>query len=104
MKTGVREKFSLTHGVGWLLDIDMQAGEEIEIMVEFNWIISGITKDWALTAWGEEGEVSVRHSLGIPSQHFANNDKENQKISTETEGLTVSVMEDAPLQVLDSAR
>ena len=39
VKTGEKEKFSLTHGVGWLLDIDMKAGEEIEILVEFNWII-----------------------------------------------------------------
>ena len=62
MKTGETEKFTLTHGSGWHLDIDMSAGEEIEFLIEFNWQRRGITKDWALTAWGEKGEVSIRHS------------------------------------------
>ena len=57
MKTGETEKFDLTHGVGWHLDIEMNAGEEIEFLVELNWNIRGITKDWSLTAWGEDGGV-----------------------------------------------
>ena len=52
MKSGETEKFDLTHGVGWHLDIEMNAGEEIEFLVELNWNVRGITKDWSLTAWG----------------------------------------------------
>lgn len=57
MKTGETENFDLTHGVGWHLDIEMNAGEEIEFLVELNWNQRGITKDWSLTAWGEDGGV-----------------------------------------------
>ena len=57
MKTGETKKFDLTHGVGWHLDIEMNAGEEIEFLVELNWNLRGITKDWSLTAWGEDGGV-----------------------------------------------
>ena len=54
--------YTITHGAGWLRDIEFDAGEEIEILVEYNWARNGVTKDWALTAWGDAGEVTVRHA------------------------------------------
>ena len=58
-------------GDGWLPFLAFEAGEEIEILVEFNFNKKGITRDWSVTAWGEEGEVEVRHSKGIESKHFS---------------------------------
>jgi hypothetical protein len=50
----------------------MQAGEEVEITVEFNWQRAGVTRDWSLTAWGTgEGNVRVRHSEGHKTRNFA---------------------------------
>ena len=73
--------FSITHGVGWLRDIEFDAGEEIEILVEYNWNRRGITKDWSVTAWGDTGEVTVRHSKSIRSEHFAYTPKENKHLT-----------------------
>ena len=42
-----------TNGAGWLPAIEMLEGEELEIVVEFNWARSGVTRDWSLVAWGE---------------------------------------------------
>ena len=70
VRDGKEKKF--TNGAKWLRSIELGAGEEIEILVEFNWWRTGVTKDWSVTAWGESGaEVTVRHSKGIPSEHFA---------------------------------
>lgn len=61
-----------TNGASWLRSIEINAGEEVEILVEFNWWRKGVTKDWSVTAWGESGgEVTVRHSKGIPTKTFA---------------------------------
>ena len=50
----------------------MEAGEELEILVEFNWNRTGITKDWSVSVWGEEGEVFVVHSdADLWSEHFS---------------------------------
>ena len=63
---------TFTNGDSWLPGIDMSAGEEIEITLEFNWQRSGITKDWSLTAWGTDGgEVTVRHSAGHDTKNFS---------------------------------
>jgi len=50
----------------------MEAGEELEILVEFNWNRTGITKDWSVSVWGEEGAVFVIHSdPELLSEHFS---------------------------------
>ena len=48
----------------------LKRGETVEFEVELNWNRSGITKDWSVTAWGESGPVSVKHSEGIRSDHL----------------------------------
>ena len=50
----------------------MEAGETIEIILEFNWARTGVTRDWSLVVWGEETKVSVEHSSGVESAHFVN--------------------------------
>ena len=62
---------TFTNGAGWLREISFKVDEEVEILVEFNWARKGVTKDWSVTAWGEIGLVSVRHSEGIESEHFS---------------------------------
>ena len=62
---------TFTNGDGWLPSLDFDAGEEVMITVEFNWVRQGVTKDWALTAWGTDGgAVYVRHDKGYESKHF----------------------------------
>ena len=51
--------------------MEFEAGEEIEIFVEFNFERRGITKDWSVTAWGTDGRVEVRHSKGYKTKHFS---------------------------------
>jgi len=66
------EKNTFEDGDEWLSAIVFEAGEEIEITVEFNWDRLGITKDWAVTAWGVEGgDISVRHSDEIETENFS---------------------------------
>lgn len=48
----------------------MEAGEEIDIVLELNWARTGVTKDWSLVTWGEKGKVAIQHSSGVESQHF----------------------------------
>ena len=71
---------SFTNGAGWLETIEIEAGEEVEIVVEFNWARTGVTKDWSVTAWGEIGEVEVRHSNDIESNHFPYTEKGQMNI------------------------
>ena len=73
--------FTMTHGVGWLRDIEIDADEEMEVSVEYNFDRRGITKDWALTVWGDKGEITVRHSKGIPSKHFSYTPKANERLA-----------------------
>lgn len=68
-------KKTFTNGAGWLDVMDFEAGEEVEILVEFNWNRKGVTRDWSLTVWGVEGEVTVRHSQNLSSKHFAYTEK-----------------------------
>ena len=71
LNTKTNQMESFTNGAGWLDVIQLNGGEEIEIIVEFNWDRKGITKDWSVTAWGELGEVTVKHSQNIPTKHYA---------------------------------
>ena len=56
---------AFSNGDGWLPSLEFDAGEEIEIVAEFNFNRRGVTKDWSVTAWGEKGKVEVRHSKGL---------------------------------------
>jgi len=51
----------------WLPPMVVFAGEQVTIEVELNWNRPGITKDWSVTVWGEDGVVAVTHDGGIPS-------------------------------------
>ena len=42
--------------------IRMKANTPKKIMIEFDWARECVTPDWSLVAWGEFGEVSVKHS------------------------------------------
>ena len=76
---------SFTNGASWLRSIEINAGEEVEILVEFNWWRKGVTKDWSVTAWGENGgEVSIRHSKGIQTKTFAYTPKDYATKSFDT--------------------
>lgn len=48
----------------------MKAGSTRTIEVLMDWNRENVTKDWSLTAWGEQGGVSVTHNDGIPSDHM----------------------------------
>jgi len=47
----------------------MTQGQVIEIELELDLDAGNVTKDWALTAWGELGTVSVTMD-GDTTQHF----------------------------------
>ena len=79
------DKKEFTNGAGWLEVMDLKAGEEVEIIVEFNWTRKGVTKDWSLTAWGEDGDLNVRHSNDIDSNQFAYTEKERVELGDEWE-------------------
>ena len=55
------------NGSNWLPKMRIHQGQTVDIEVEFNFAIEGITKDWSITAWGESGPVTVTHESGIPS-------------------------------------
>lgn len=43
--------------------ITMHAGDEVEIIAEWNWSDqSVVAKDWSIVAWGEQGNLSVTHN------------------------------------------
>ena len=71
---------AFSSGDGWLPSLEFDAGEEIEVVVEFNFNRRGVTKDWSLTAWGEDGKVEVRHSKGIKSRHYSYTPKGGMKM------------------------
>ena len=54
----------------WLPRVEAKAGEKVSIEVELNWNLSGVTKDWSVSAWGEEGGVTVIHDEGYLSDSF----------------------------------
>ena len=57
----------------------MEEGEEIELLVEFNWNKPGVTKDWSVSVWGEEGAAFVVHTDAI-SEHFSFTEVGDMKI------------------------
>ena len=67
LNKSTREKIAWENGSIWLPKLFVEAGEVVEIEVEFNWDRTGITKDWSVTAWGEKGGVSVNHLSGFES-------------------------------------
>ena len=44
-----------------------KAGEEKRYIIEFDWSRPNITPDWSITAWAENGAVSVRYEDGRES-------------------------------------
>ena len=54
----------------WFPRMYVNAGEKFEVEIELNWDRPGVTKDWSVTAWGEEGTVTVLHNDGIPSANL----------------------------------
>ena len=67
----------------------MEAGEELEVLVEFNWNKIGVTKDWSVTVWGEVGEVLVIHNDAILSEHFSFTEKGQMDIDNYKSNLVV---------------
>ena len=51
----------------WLPKMFLLAGESVEIEVELNLERKGVSKDWSVTAWGEQGGVTVTHNDGLAS-------------------------------------
>jgi len=49
--------------------VNKTQGQVIEIELELDLDAGNVTKDWALTAWGELGTVSVTMD-GDTTQHF----------------------------------
>ena len=62
-----RERMNWENGSNWLPKMSLKAGQVIDIEVEFNFDIAGITKDWSVSAWGESGPVTVTHESGSTS-------------------------------------
>ena len=55
--------FDADYGSGWLGPITFAGKEEREFDVTLPWFRENqIIKDWSLTAWGTNAEISVRHS------------------------------------------
>ena len=57
------------NGDDWLPKISMLPDETLEIELELDLNAGNVTKDWALTAWGELGNVSVTMD-GETTQHL----------------------------------
>ena len=56
---------------GYQLDpFVLEANTPLDIDVEFDWTNSDLSADWSFTIWAESGEVTVRHSSGIETQHL----------------------------------
>ena len=51
---------SFYSGERWLSPIELQPGQVQDYIVELNFQAIGVTKDWSVGAWGENGEVEVR--------------------------------------------
>jgi len=39
----------------------MKAGQKYTYILEFDWAREDITPDWSVTAWAENGAVTVEH-------------------------------------------
>ena len=56
-------RFDADTGDGWLGPIRFAGNEEREFKVTLTWFReNNIIKDWSLTAWGTQADISVRHS------------------------------------------
>lgn len=72
-----RQAIGWEAGDAWLPKIFVRAGESFEVEIEFNWDREGITKDWSVTAWGEEGNVTVVHNEGLRSDNMPHASKDS---------------------------
>jgi hypothetical protein len=87
-------------GDAWLPKLFVRAGESFEVEVEFNWEREGVTKDWSITAWGEDGPVTVEHNDGISTDTLPYQKKSSfstaRKTTTPVKAAPVKA---APVQV-----
>ena len=72
-------KFTADDGSIWLDPIYFKAGqtEVFQLILDFK---SGtvLSKDWAITAWGTKGSISVNHVSGIQTDHLADHRVHNK--------------------------
>ena len=68
LDSGNTANFDSEFGSGWLPVIRFDAGETKRFAVTFDWNRPNIVKDWSVTAWGTDHEVTVAHEDGISSK------------------------------------
>merc|ERR1711874_363294 len=72
----------------------MEPGTTRTLNLLFDWAREGAVKDWSATAWGENGEVKVKHNDGIQTRHMPSSGLENREEETGEEDNEAVTFED----------
>ena len=63
---------NFTSGSQELLPYSISEGEEIQVVVEFDWSNPDTPRDWSIVAYGSNGKVEIHHASGMMTQNMTN--------------------------------
>ena len=79
--------YTFKDGARQMEPIQFDAHESKTFIVEWDWAREGITPDWSVTAWAEQGQVAVSHVNGTTSDtlpFIARVDESGEETSSNT--------------------
>jgi hypothetical protein len=52
------------------MDMEIMPNMPVDVVMEWDWSNKNAGHDWALTAYGNKGAVTVTHKGGLKTQHM----------------------------------